>query len=75
MDSLPHPTHMPCDDCGASVEIGAAAAHVCEPSRRLEFILFGLREEIDAFEERFAEWLATAQGRFEQFYARRVRPA
>ena len=66
---------MPCDRCGASVDTRAAGTHVCDEARQHEFALFGLRDEVAAFEDRLTEWLATARGMFEQFYAERRRRA
>jgi hypothetical protein len=64
---------MPCDLCGASVATCAAHVHRCNPERRLDFAMFGLRGEIESFEEDFAGWLATPRGRFELYYAARDR--
>jgi hypothetical protein len=56
--------YMPCPECGVSLAGDEESEHVCDPVRRLEFELFGLRGGIAAFEEDLAAWLATAQGRF-----------
>ena len=73
MLSLPPPAHMPCDRCGASVETRSAGAHRCDDARRLDYAVFGLRGEIESFEEELRTWLATPRGRFELFYAERER--
>jgi hypothetical protein len=75
MLSLPSPRHMPCERCGASVERGAEAAHVCDEERRLEFHFFALREGIDSFDDDWTAWLGSPRGRFELFYAERTRRA
>lgn len=71
MLSLPNPAHMPCERCGAS--IAADEPHECDDERRLDFELFGLRGEIDAFEEQLAAWLRTPEGGFARFDAERTR--
>lgn len=75
MLSLPSPRHMPCEQCGASVERGAEPAHECDDERRLEFRVFALRAEIDSFDAVWTAWLETPHGRFELFYAERTRRA
>ena len=67
MLSLPDPAFMPCTACGASVARGDGA-HVCDDDRRLAFEAFGLDGDL-------ADWLATPEGRFEQYYAERNRRA
>jgi hypothetical protein len=67
--------HMPCAECGASVERAAAAAHVCDAERLLDYHLFQLREEIAEFDAQLAEWLASARGRFAAWIAQRDRRA
>ena len=66
---------MPCDRCGASVETRASEEHTCDERRRLDFALFALRAEVDAFESDLGRWLVTPRGRFEQFYAEHTRPS
>lgn len=67
------PRHMPCPDCGASVERDDTADHVCELERRLDFQLFQLRDEVERFEDELAGYLASPRGRFELWYAQRQR--
>jgi len=60
--SFPQPRFMPCAECGVSIDRAGAGAHVCEPERRLDFQLFQLRDEIAAFDEQLAAWLADRDG-------------
>jgi hypothetical protein len=66
---------MPCEHCGASVERGAETAHECDDDRRLEFHVFGLRDQIESFDGAWTAWLHSPHGLFEQFYAERTRHA
>ena len=70
---FPQSSHMPCTECGASIERASAAGHVCDQDRLLEFRLFQLRDEIAAFDEQLAAWLATAAGRFAAWIAEQDR--
>lgn len=71
--TFPQSSHMPCAECGASVERAAATAHVCDRERLLDFRLFQLRDEIGAFDIQLTAWLATARGRFSAWIAERDR--
>ncbi|HKX47217.1 MAG TPA: hypothetical protein VJM06_01005 [Gaiellaceae bacterium] len=64
---------MPCSDCGASVSVAAHDEHVCDPERKLDFLMFQLREEIASFDEVLREYLGSATGRFAQWIAQRDR--
>ena len=75
MLSLPSPRHMPCEQCGASVERGTEAAHECDDERRLEFCVFALRDGVELFDTEWTTWLQSPRGSFEQFYAERTRRA
>ncbi len=66
-----HAKHMPCADCGASVDVAATEPHVCDPSRRLEFELVALRPAIDSFDTDLQEYLSGSAGRFEAWIAAR----
>jgi NMD protein affecting ribosome stability and mRNA decay len=66
---------MPCNRCGASIDTRADVVHLCDDERRLDFAVFELRDELESFEDCLRRWLATPQGRFEQFYAERERSA
>lgn len=70
---LSEPQHMPCDDCGASVARAQRDQHSCDVERRLDFELFQLRSEVDAFDEEFAVYLESPLGRFAAWYAARSR--
>jgi len=73
LPSLPHPTHMPCPECGASVALEERADHVCDEERRLDYQMFQLRDEIARFDGDLAAYLASPAGRFELWYAARER--
>ena len=64
---------MPCPDCGASLKRDERAGHLCEPERQLDYQLFQLREELAACDTQLNAYLASPQGRFEQWYAARLR--
>ena len=61
--------YMPCTDCGASVSMAARDEHVCDPERKLDFLMFQLREEVASFDEILREYLGSARGRFAQWVA------
>ena len=73
MLALPPPRHLPCERCGASVARGALREHACDEERRLDYVLFQLRERVAAFECDLAAWLDSPRGRFELYYAERSR--
>ena len=62
--------YMPCPECGASLE-RSETDHRCEPERQLDYVMFGLRDEIASLEPRFSTYLATPQGQFERWLAAR----
>lgn len=70
---LSEPQHMPCNNCGASVARPDRDQHVCDVDRRLDFELFQLRGEVDAFDEEFGVYLESTVGRFAAWYAARNR--
>jgi hypothetical protein len=72
--AFPTPDHMPCPDCGASVPVAGGAAHVCDDARRVDFRLAELRPEIARFDDDYAAWLETPEGRFARFIAEHDRP-
>ena len=65
--------YMPCTQCGASVSAEAHEEHVCDPERKLDYLMFQLREEIACFDEILREYLGSAHGRFAQWVAERDR--
>jgi hypothetical protein len=65
--------YMPCTECGASVSVAAHDAHVCDPERKLDYLMFQLREEVASFDEILREYLGSARGRFAQWVAERDR--
>jgi hypothetical protein len=58
---------------GASLPVDARDGHVYSEQRRLAYRLFQLRAELAAFEDQYAAWLESPQGRFELWYAERER--
>jgi hypothetical protein len=64
---------MPCTDCGVSVSAAAHDEHVCDPERKLDYLMFQLREEVASFDEVLREYLGSATGRFAQWVAERDR--
>ena len=63
--------YLPCEDCGESVERSVAPDHRCSAERLADFQMFGLREDIAAFEGRLRRFLETGHGRFETWLAAR----
>jgi len=70
---FPHPRHMPCTDCGASIAFTESNEHVCDAERLLDFRLFELRDEIAAFDSELTFWLGSAEGRFAVWLAEQTR--
>lgn len=74
LGSFPQPSHMPCPDCGQSVRVGELEQHACDRERRTDYELVQLRDEVAAFEDDLAAYLASPRGRFAVWEARRRRP-
>jgi hypothetical protein len=74
MSAFTHSSHMPCPDCGASVEVQQRSKHACDPERRLDYLMFQCREEIAGFERAAREYLTSPPGRFAQWLAEHERP-
>ena len=70
-----HSSHMPCPECGASVERSEADSHVCDPERLLDHLMFRLRSEVRAFDAALSAFLDSPDGRFAQWLAERERPS
>ena len=66
--------HMPCTECGASVDATERDGHVCDPERVLDFRMFQVREEVAAFDSLLGKYLNSSAGRFAQWLAERERP-
>jgi hypothetical protein len=64
--AFPHPTHLPCPDCGESVANGERETHQCDEDRKF---WYEHQDEVDDFFFQLAQWLRTPQGRFEQWLA------
>jgi len=65
--------YMPCDQCGTSLDREERDEHACDPERRLEYQLFQQRAAIAHFDDELGAYLASAQGRFEVWYAENMR--
>lgn len=72
---FPQPRHMPCPECGASVERAKVDHHVCDPERQVDFNVVQLHPELERFEDELGEYLQSPRGRFELWYAARGRTA
>jgi hypothetical protein len=68
--AFPHPTHLPCPDCGKSLAVNDDQSHECD--EELKF-WFKHREEIEDFDQQLTEWLKEPEGRFFQWLAERNR--
>ena len=64
--------YMPCAECGASVDGRADTPHACSHERRVEYQMFGLREEVAALEAGVRGYLGTPLGKFEVWSAARL---
>ncbi len=64
-------SHMPCAECGESVDRAAADSHRCDPARRVEYQMIVMRPVLAAFDTRFREYLSGNEGRFEVWLAAR----
>lgn len=69
-----HSEHMPCTECGASVATGDRERHVCDPERQLDFRMFQIRNEVEAFDDLLAAYLSSSAGEFAQWLAEHQRP-
>ncbi len=65
--------YISCDDCGASVARDERGGHECDPERRLDYVIFQLRDEVARLEVELGVYLASPNGRFESWYAERQR--
>ena len=73
MADFPQPNHLPCPDCGASVARADGEAHECEDERRLDYLVFLHRHEVELFEGELGAWLDSPGGRFAAWLAERGR--
>jgi hypothetical protein len=69
MHAFPQPTHLPCPVCGASVARAESETHECDESRRIDYLVFQNRPELDRFGESLAVWLDSPAGRFAAWLA------
>lgn len=63
--------HMPCPECGASIDRHDLSAHRCSPARWADYQVFGLRDEVAQLEIGIGHYLRSATGRFESWLAAR----
>lgn len=70
---FPQPQHIPCTECGASVEQALLDEHFCDPERLLDYVMFQLRAEVDAMDGKLAAYLDSPRGRFDVWCAERDR--
>ena len=67
--------YRPCPDCDTSLAGEDPDVHLCDPERRIEFLMFRLRGELARLDEEMAEFLDSPHGRFEAWYAEHRRAA
>ena len=72
MLGFPQPHYLPCTECGQSVACNDEP-HVCDRERRLDYVVFQLRDEITDFDGQLSTWLASPAGRFAAWLAARDR--
>jgi len=65
--------YISCDDCGASVTRDESGVHECDPERRLDYLIFQVRDEVASLEADFGSYLDSPNGRFESWYAEHER--
>jgi hypothetical protein len=69
-----HSRFMPCPACGISLErLADDDQHECDPEKRVDYLLFHLRHEVELLESGIVAYLDSARGRFELWYAERQR--
>ena len=59
----------------ASVAAAERDEHVCDPDRVLDFRMFQVREEVEAFDDLLRAYLRSSAGSFAQWLAEHERPA
>lgn len=65
--------YLPCPGCGALLSSEQRSGHVCDPEETALHQVVKARVQLARFEEEVARFLATAQGRFALFLAKRQR--
>ena len=61
--------YMPCERCGASLELAEREIHECSVERLLDYRMFLLRQEMSVFEEGWTRFLDSPRGRFDVWSA------
>ena len=68
------PPHMPCSDCGASIERGKEEEHERDPERKREYETFQfLRDEMALFDEELDEFFALSDTQLDAWLAAKER--
>jgi hypothetical protein len=70
---FPQPRFVPCSSCGAAVERSQKDDHVCDRTRRLDYQMFQLREDVAALDAELRAYFDSPRGRFELWFAERER--
>jgi len=65
--------YLPCPGCGALLSSEQRSGHVCDPEETALHQVVKARVQLARFEEEVARFLATSQGRFALFLAKRQR--
>ncbi len=73
LDGFFQSTHMPCDECGASLAHDEREGHACERERWLDYQVTQRQAELEGFELELGYYLQSPRGRFELWYAERER--
>ncbi len=66
------PRHMPCAECGSSVDAHDETMHLCARDHLVAFTVFSLRGSTATFGTDLAGWLTTPPGAFETWLAART---
>jgi hypothetical protein len=69
------PEYTTCPHCGTSIARRALERHICDERHRVDHVSRLVSAEAALFGLEYRRFLASPQGRFEQFYAARERGA
>ena len=63
-----------CPTCGVSLDRGSQVVHICDVERLLDECMAALRDELDLLEPQWRQWVTSAEGRRDVWWAvRQVR--